>query len=446
MVSTIVNTARAKMLRKNLLIAVIPAIFFSEILYAQEKEPSKLPSISAGAGVLIFNGDLGNQDDLSSYSRIRVGYHFGIEQRFGKLLGVSANGLIGKLAQSERSKTSNNNFESKIMQGDLSVMLHTDQFFQKANLTPYIGAGIGFLKFDPYGDLMDKNGQHYFYWSDGSIKNLPETTANIPVAQTIQRDYTYESQLKDSVVNYARNTLIVPLTLGFSFRMADNFEANLGATYTITFSDYIDNIKKGGNDTYLYTRFGLTYTFKRREKTGPGDKRYDKVDFTKLDEGDSDGDGIKDAKDNCPGTPKGVKVDADGCPADADKDGVPDYMDKESDSKKGAIVDANGVTLTDQILEKKQAEWEAASSQRSESFNANPTESNIKEIEKTATEVRTQTGAAKTLPPEFQGADFNKDNFIQVTEINQVIDGFFTGENDFTVERINRLIDFFFEQ
>src|SRR4249920_968764 len=43
---------------------------------------------------------------------------------------------------------------------------------------------------------------------------------------------------------------------------------------------------------------------------------------------DSDGDGVKDSKDHCPGTPKGVSVDAVGCPLDADKDGVADYLDK----------------------------------------------------------------------------------------------------------------------
>lgn len=43
---------------------------------------------------------------------------------------------------------------------------------------------------------------------------------------------------------------------------------------------------------------------------------------------DADADGVKDKKDKCPATPKGVAVSADGCPLDTDKDGVPDYLDK----------------------------------------------------------------------------------------------------------------------
>lgn len=47
-----------------------------------------------------------------------------------------------------------------------------------------------------------------------------------------------------------------------------------------------------------------------------------------TDGNDADGDGVKDRKDECPATPKGVKVDAKGCPLDTDRDGVVDYLDK----------------------------------------------------------------------------------------------------------------------
>ncbi|RNC67731.1 MAG: outer membrane beta-barrel domain-containing protein [Desulfuromonadales bacterium] len=60
---------------------------------------------------------------------------------------------------------------------------------------------------------------------------------------------------------------------------------------------------------------------------------------------DSDGDGVIDSLDKCPGTPKGVKVDKDGCPLDTDGDGVPDYLDKCPGTPAGVKVDSVGCPL-----------------------------------------------------------------------------------------------------
>lgn len=57
---------------------------------------------------------------------------------------------------------------------------------------------------------------------------------------------------------------------------------------------------------------------------------------------DSDGDGVADASDKCPNTPKGAKVDARGCPVDSDGDGVPDGLDKCPGTAKGVKVGADG--------------------------------------------------------------------------------------------------------
>jgi OOP family OmpA-OmpF porin len=65
---------------------------------------------------------------------------------------------------------------------------------------------------------------------------------------------------------------------------------------------------------------------------------------------DSDGDGVPDSKDQCPGTPVGVKVDAKGCPLDADGDGVADYLDKCPDTPKGVKVDKDGCAVAGESL------------------------------------------------------------------------------------------------
>jgi len=57
---------------------------------------------------------------------------------------------------------------------------------------------------------------------------------------------------------------------------------------------------------------------------------------------DSDGDGVPDHLDKCPGTPSGAAVDASGCPLDSDGDGVADYLDKCPETPKGATVNSAG--------------------------------------------------------------------------------------------------------
>jgi len=65
---------------------------------------------------------------------------------------------------------------------------------------------------------------------------------------------------------------------------------------------------------------------------------------------DSDGDGVFDYLDKCPGTPAGVKVDAVGCPLDTDGDGVYDYLDKCPGTPAGAKVNTEGCWVLGDVL------------------------------------------------------------------------------------------------
>ncbi|HEY1078329.1 MAG TPA: OmpA family protein [Fontimonas sp.] len=62
-------------------------------------------------------------------------------------------------------------------------------------------------------------------------------------------------------------------------------------------------------------------------------------------EADSDGDGVPDSADQCPDSPAGQPVNAQGCPLDSDGDGVPDAVDECPKSPAGAKVLANGCAL-----------------------------------------------------------------------------------------------------
>ena len=57
---------------------------------------------------------------------------------------------------------------------------------------------------------------------------------------------------------------------------------------------------------------------------------------------DSDGDGVLDENDSCPGTSKSASVDSRGCALDSDRDGVADHMDACPNTERGAAVDSKG--------------------------------------------------------------------------------------------------------
>jgi OOP family OmpA-OmpF porin len=80
----------------------------------------------------------------------------------------------------------------------------------------------------------------------------------------------------------------------------------------------------------------------------PGTPAGAKVDATGC-EIDSDGDGVGDSRDQCPNTPPGAKVDERGCELDSDGDGVVDSQDKCPDTPKGDRVDAMGCSFKEEI-------------------------------------------------------------------------------------------------
>jgi OOP family OmpA-OmpF porin len=57
---------------------------------------------------------------------------------------------------------------------------------------------------------------------------------------------------------------------------------------------------------------------------------------------DSDGDGVRDSRDKCPGTPAGLAVDSNGCRLDSDGDGVTDEIDRCPNTPPGSVVDETG--------------------------------------------------------------------------------------------------------
>jgi len=92
------------------------------------------------------------------------------------------------------------------------------------------------------------------------------------------------------------------------------------------------------NDTDMMTTLGVSYAFGGESQPKP----VEKAPVVVAAPADTDGDGVIDSKDKCPGTAAGVKVDANGCALDSDGDGVTDNNDQCPDTEAGAAVDEKG--------------------------------------------------------------------------------------------------------
>lgn len=422
---------------------------FSNTSFCQDDKPTEVATISAGIGVLTFNGDIGNGKEVSKYTYIRGGLVFNVEKRFvNDWLGASLNVMSGKLAMGERSTDTlrNNNFEASLMQFGLNLTAYL-QNKKGMPIIPYFTTGFAFASLSAKtdikyaGDSLNPSGK-YYYWSDGSLRNQPDISNNEFTAQHVTRDYKYETALAGA----ASSAMSLPVGLGFKMKIGSKIEANIGATYHITFTDAIDAMKGSGNDKYLFSYFSLSYNITQKSKEEKErDKKSSNIDFAKIDKLDMDADGVNDNVDLCPGTPKGAKVDAKGCPLDEDEDGVADYMDKEKDTKKGSIVDAEGKTVTDAMMLEKTLRDSIASS-REDIFKNDPSLAALKKLDTQIKQKQTSGSSTSKIPSKFLSADTNHDGIISSTEITSVIDGFFDGTNEYTVEKIHSLIDYFFEQ
>lgn len=131
--------------------------------------------------------------------------------------------------------------------------------------------------------------------------------------------------------------------VGLKFFLSESFALRGDVRHIYAFSD-------GSDNNFSYT-LGLSYLFGNKAKAAPVAEPAPiqtpapAPEPTPVVAKDSDGDGVLDDHDRCPGTPAGVVVDETGCPKDSDGDGVYDYLDKCPDTPASVPVDPDGCPL-----------------------------------------------------------------------------------------------------
>ncbi|HXD93977.1 MAG TPA: SPOR domain-containing protein [Bacteroidia bacterium] len=317
------------------------------------------PTIGLGAGTLSYFGNIypkGQQ--FQSMTQSRLGYNLNLSQPLTKSLSLNFYVMFGKLGANERSATPalNQNFESQIRLGGLQLMYDFSNFIKKQNsIRPYVLTGFEGFEFLSKTDLYDKHGNKYYYWNDGTIKNMAQGSPGSQNAQTLVRDYTYDSDIREMNQNgygkYRESSWAIPVGAGFTMNAGEHIKFRMGATMHFTFTNHIDGVASTKSDQFLMFAASVHYDLVTHKKDGLDtlpSNQYEGVDFLAIDNGDEDGDGVKDFDDLCHGTPAGAKVDAHGCPVDEDKDLVADYRDEELPTNTGKVANDKGIAMTDE--------------------------------------------------------------------------------------------------
>ncbi len=340
----------------------------SDLYYVDNRGRDALlaPRIGIGAGVFTYFGDV-NDNNYQHIFTSTYGIEVLASANLSRYFDLDLTAIYGNITVNERGNQSRNlNFKSEMFIGSAGLSYNFNHLYKRPGIIqPFIGFGVAFINFDSKTDKYDSEGNQYYYWSQGEIMSLPEDAPNSEQAVELQRDYVYETDLRDENLDdlgkYDQFTFSLPVTAGIDFKMGRRISAKLSASFYYTFTDLIDNVSDKGegvrqgnsrNDMFLFTSASVSYSigvgrsYTKSAKT----KYYENQDFYALRLVDSDEDGINDFDDRCAQTRQGVKVDEHGCALDTDQDVIQDYRDDEAATTLGNVVDLRGVTLTDEMM------------------------------------------------------------------------------------------------
>jgi hypothetical protein len=413
------------------------------------ENPTYMPVIGFAAGTMNFFGDVRNSyaTPLTSKYGLRINVSSPPFDRKRTFL-VNFYLLMGEVTGNERSLTNlerNLNFQSDITSFGINLEYNFGHLFKKESpvLKPFVSVGFEPFMFSAKGDLY-RGADAYYYWSDGTIRDIPESLGDEVGNRVLMRDWTFETDLRDADLyglgNYSQFNFAIPFDAGLDFNVSPRMKFRLGASFHLTFTDLIDNVSWEGqgivgnkaNDHFLYTYLSLHLDLFSEPKVRTEELLFAELDdFDYLMFEDDDNDGVLNGSDDCPGTPAGVEVDSLGCPLDGDLDGVPDYLDRE-DSRPGAIVDSVGVEMSEDELIRLLSTREAVA-RKDLYLYITPQQ-------------QTARMTMADLPEKFHVLDKDGNAYLSFDELLLAINDFFDYHSFMDTQEVYQVINFFFAQ
>jgi hypothetical protein len=250
------------------------AQFGSDTILAKDNVLIPLPMVSLNFGIANLMSDVKLSNGPSPIKQF--GYQLTVTQRVTKFLNASFELYGGMVYGEEQRDLTNLNFKTSLFSQRLNIEYNFYPLLKPNDngiqlIRPYIGFGLGMLSFRSKGDLRSSNGSTYNYWNDGLIYAEVEGTVNVSEATVVERDFVYESDLRDANLDglrkYSQLAFTLPINAGIRFQITKNIGLNAAFAYALNFSDMLDNVSvsgtgdrlgSSGNDNHLFGSLGLT--------------------------------------------------------------------------------------------------------------------------------------------------------------------------------------------
>jgi len=276
-------------------------------------------SVGVNGGVLSPFLAIGGSNDFSNED-VNLGYGVFVKKQLGNAFGIQANLFRGKVSGTNKDEPNGtqfgvSSFDTKIgYAADISAVVNvaTVDFLRRANsVNFFVTAGYGLVAYAPK-----------VTYADGSVVD-------------------WKGHAGDDRNNKYVKEAYIPVGAGVKFKVSDRVAFNLGYTMHFIDSDNFDGVYAKGTtkDKFSYGYAGLEFSLGAKSKpdlewVNPLAMMYDELKDPTLRQEvealktrvsnveksvedlkkDSDGDGVSDQFDKCPGTPAGTAVDGSGCP------------------------------------------------------------------------------------------------------------------------------------
>jgi OOP family OmpA-OmpF porin len=276
-------------------------------------------SFGVNAGVLSPFVVIGGSNDFTNQD-LNLGYGISLKKQLGHAFALQGNIFRGKISGTNKDAVNGSQFGLRSFEtevgyaADLSgvVNVATVDFLRRENAVNfYVSAGYGLIAYAP--KTVSTSGAE-FDWKDRAGD---------------ERDKKYVKEA------------YIPVGAGVKFKVSDRVAFNLGYTMSFVDADNLDGIyaKATTKDKFSYGYAGLEFSLGSKSKpdlqwVNPLALMYDELKDPSLRQEvealknrvsnversiedlkkDTDGDGVADQFDKCPGTPAGTAVDGSGCP------------------------------------------------------------------------------------------------------------------------------------